>query len=787
MLVYDIISAVIIAILTGILVAVIITLFAKGRSERIRFIRTFKKGKCALIYIAAIPIYLMGIYFAGGEFFPSLFNAISQSVILVVLRYEIVEVAALMAESLLFSVATYFCFALVALNAVLFSVSLFHEWAWRRLVRSHWIKKTAEKVMVIGYNPESLSIYWSVKGDRPESETKKRKSSYKKREKGENKSEKKRTVRPPKKKGEPKKKVDRIIVDNLTPELATSLFIDGVHFISSDDVAFEACELIEHKKLDENVKATVVVNTGDDERNLEICRTLQAALAKEVGAVSEEEKTKYITELFSSINIYVFGSPTFEALYEKVSTSAFGCIHYVNKYKQIATDFIDKHPISAYIPKEYINEDTTVKESLDINVALVGFGKTNQQIFLTSVANNQFLTRNEDGKVVLKQINYTIFDKDPTENNKNLNHNYNRFKQEIIDKDRSGYLEIPDEPAHTDFTHFDINDPEFYKRIQSMCQKRDSVTAVIIAFGDDLENIDLAEKLLEKKGEWGATSLKIFVKVRSGNARFDVFKSEDCFLIGCEDEVAYSLDRITNDRITKMAMARNLLYAIESDYKKVIIDGEGKLRSDEELVKAASFKWFVSMTQLERESNVYAALSLRSKLHLIGLDYKLDGGVGLDEKVFDERYDTKERKKNGNHEVKGKPLYLPTFEFTKTRRGMLALQEHYRWNSYMITHGIVPADINTILNERVESNGEIRFSNGKNYAYRRHGNITTADGLVRFRRIVAERDGVNELDKDVIRYDYQLMDDAFWLINHHGYTLCEHVFPEANATKGEEN
>lgn len=56
----------------------------------------------------------------------------------------------------------------------------------------------------------------------------------------------------------------------------------------------------------------------------------------------------------------------------------------------------------------------------------------------------------------------------------------------------------------------------------------------------------------------------------------------------------------------------------------------------------------------------------------------------------------------------------------------MAYQEHLRWNAYMMSYGIVPADKDTILNEK-DSRG--RFTNGNSYEERHHGNLTDFDGL----------------------------------------------------------
>ena len=88
----------------------------------------------------------------------------------------------------------------------------------------------------------------------------------------------------------------------------------------------------------------------------------------------------------------------------------------------------------------------------------------------------------------------------------------------------------------------------------------------------------------------------------------------------------------------------------------------------------------------------------------------------------------------------------------------------------MITKGFIPADKQRILTE-TDKDGD--FTNGRNYAMRRHGNLTTFDGLVTFRKMIAERDGVPEEQCDVIKYDYQLLDGAYWLLNKNGYKIIK--------------
>ena len=111
------------------------------------------------------------------------------------------------------------------------------------------------------------------------------------------------------------------------------------------------------------------------------------------------------------------------------------------------------------------------------------------------------------------------------------------------------------------------------------------------------------------------------------------------------------------------------------------------------------------------------------------------------------------------------------------------MQEHYRWNSYMLSYGIVPATKEEIATSE---------KHGKDYKLRRHGNLTTFDGLLEYRELAADfdmrayekaynpaTDGKKKTredfvyEADVIKYDYQILDDAYWLLTSNGYEIIE--------------
>ena len=72
------------------------------------------------------------------------------------------------------------------------------------------------------------------------------------------------------------------------------------------------------------------------------------------------------------------------------------------------------------------------------------------------------------------------------------------------------------------------------------------------------------------------------------------------------------------------------------------------------------------------------------------------------------------------------------------------------------------------------------YTDGKNYALRCHGSITTFEGLVESIRMIAARDGHPEESKDRIRYRYQILDDAYWLLTSNGYKKAKKGFLSGN-------
>lgn len=797
----NIITAICFAFLTLEAGAVIVYLIYKrnDRSERIAFIRSFKRGKCIAILLTAIPLIFLGYWFKSENFYDSFLNAITHVVELVVLKFDLGKIQELIDANLFYKITIYYCCTLVTINAILFALSLTSQrlWQW---CEGEYIKHTKkDKLFIFGYNDNNLLIYNSDNTNKA------------------------------------------VIVDNIATEDRASLYSRKIRFIVSDDfekitdkmfnplckklkkvrrkeefailckmlkkdgrkeVLDALCEIL--KKDDQKETPYTLLKELDKNKRKEVCADLRKVLRKEdkkndkndnriivvINAVDDDKnlrlgqifvnKIKSFDEegrerLFDFLDVFIFGDPRYETIYASIVKESFGCIHYKNKYQMIAMNFIDKYPLTRFMDDRHIDYSTAlVNPTTDINVCMIGFGKPNQQIFLTSIANNQFITK-KGNDVVLKQVNYHIFDKRIAENNKNLNHSYYRYRNECRDIDASEYLPLPKYPANEMYYHLDINSHLFYRSIKEIVTaKQNDVNFIIVSFNNDLENIDMAKKLIEKCREWNIEDITIFVRVRGRHNDYDIFDEKNVFPIGNEAECVYNINEITHDQIYRMAHMRNESYDLEYQ-----ITSKQMTQVDETFVaknsKDSHRNWF-NKTQWERDSSLYCCLSLRSKLNMIGLDYcgKDDNDLpAMSEEEYIHYYAGNDLPVTYAIDGYDRKIVNYTLNFAESTRKNLAVHEHLRWNSFMISQGMIPASKDQILNEKVEKNGKLKNTNGKNYELRRHGNLTTYDGLVEFRQMLAKRDGDDEATHDVIKYDYQLLDDAYWLLSKNGYKIIK--------------
>ncbi|MEG2540176.1 MAG: hypothetical protein RSB59_00140 [Clostridia bacterium] len=713
----DFVVAICLICMLVIIFSTIIKLCVLGRAEKLSYIKNFKKGKFALIYIAAIPLYLIGIMYKGVPFGGALLLSIKACVDLVVLKFDYNAISLFMNDNLFYCVTMYICFTLVVLNAAFFTLTLFFQHINNWLFKMKAIMFSKRINIIVGFNEQNKSIIKSID-----------------------------------------KKAEKVILlSKYDKEVVDFSFVEKCGYIkiaSSDSVGALISKLF--KKFD-NKTANVIINTGNDSTNLIYVEQISNVILK-------MNLSDYSCDDTRGINVRVFGEPENASAFLHFVEKTNGCVQYVNKYKMIAMDFVDKYPITEFMSSKQIDyTSATIKNDTSINIVMVGFGKTNQQIFLTSVANNQLLTKVNE-TLAEKPINYWIYDKKDSKKNKNLNHTYYRYSNEMSEVS-SNYLPLPPKPANEGFFELDINDTTFYESVKehlSVDKGLEPYNYIVIAFGSDMENLDFAEKICAKLKEWNLFSqTKVFVKIRDCKLDIEVINKEYApesgfVTFGNENKVVYNFSKIIAEKKEIMARDKHLCYSIKG----------GLLQEVEEEVKAKALKKWYSQAQVQRESNIYACLSVRMKLQLLGFDYcDKDETAQNANDAYQVAYETNDPiiYDDSKNTVKGKRTIVYTNNYVVgSVRNTFAIQEHQRWNAYMISCGIIPSTIK-----------QIEAGDSKNLALRRHGNITTFEGLIEFRKIIAKLENCSEEDADVIKYDYQIMDDLVWLLTKNGYKIIK--------------
>ena len=730
------------AILLVVLYVIIQLITLKG-IKRLRYIKNFKKGQAFLVYLLILPVLWVGLnHITNNGVLDNFFNAVKLVTDLIALKFNThAGIQSFMKENIFYGITMYTFYSVILLNSLFFFFSLFGQ-MFINYIRYLYIRLSRRELnIIIEYNKNNMSIIKSLK--------------------------------------------NKIIIvyGNLKPEEKDELIVKKVVYkdlANPKELRKLVCDGFKNLK---KRKTNVFINTGDDSSNL--LYTKQFVEIIEKLNLKEGKKEDVIGNL---MDIYTFGQPTNESAFTHFAEVTKGCVHHLNKYKLIAIDFIDKYPLTHFMDDTILNhEDGTIRveydskgnviNDIDINMVIVGFGKTSQQLFLTSTASQQFITKNNKGEIIPKPVNYYCYDiQNGKESNKILNHTFNRYVNELkkikdnkLEKD---YLDLPEVPSNLYPMPLDIDSSRFndslYKILKDVKKDAHSPKNIkkynylLISFGTDLENLDLAEKLLQRIKEWKLQyNTRIFVKIRSSSIINNVISQDrldnkEYYLYSGEEDVVYNAKKIINEKIEKMARMRNELYTIEEYATKTDYDLDEKeilkLRRD------ALEKWY-SRSEIERLSNIYACLSIRSKLNMFNFDYAplKDKRKKVSKNEFYKEYE-KGYPRATTHFKKGKfEKDITKYEdlnFLDSLRTNMAIQEHNRWNAYMISMGMTPSSI-----EEIKEGKE----NGRDYSIRKHY-LTTMQGLVEFRKIKAQKYNSTELKEDVIKYDYQVLDDIYWLL-----------------------
>jgi len=319
--------------------------------------------------------------------------------------------------------------------------------------------------------------------------------------------------------------------------------------------------------------------------------------------------------------------------------------------------------------------------------------------------------------------------------------------------------------------------------------------------------LELRQKLYEYDLLTGKTDNKEYPRVR-------IFVKIDEETIFADDKILNSTAKETACKIETFGADDEILteeYLIDEKLDTLAKNISNRYEGNTETVSAAS-EWN-TCTQLHRESNRYAAMAIRVKLNLLGLDLKQGSTPNFDcTGKFNTRYGTNkaidlraERKKLDKtikiaRENEKKGMGIPdkiltlkvkdeiidliernNGDFADNARNNLAVLEHQRWNAFHLANDwtkLPKAKIGTGRNGR------------QNGAAKQHACITTFHGLTELREIQknsekAELEKNKEkqyieaeslLNSDTIRHDFSTMDFLTRILTGSGYYICE--YPE---------
>ncbi len=411
----------------------------------------------------------------------------------------------------------------------------------------------------------------------------------------------------------------------------------------------------------------------------------------------------------------------------------------------LAVKFAQEHPVTEKIPESFIKEDCSIDRDAKINVIYLGFGSLNRAIYRRSVLNNQ-LTHWDDGKgeYLLHPVNYYLVDNGIDCSDWLIDGLKNGLKELEADKDE--YYPIPELPYNTVVRDLEPASDEAVKEAIGLVDTDRSFNYIIVDVGNSYNNIELGTNLRRLFG--ARTNYHIYIRCDTAYIEDDEYIT----YLGDITDI-FTHDMIVNDSMFELARRINEMYTLNSlseEQKKdqALVD---------ERIKAADAKW-KSMDSFTKLSNFFAAMNLRVKLQLMGLDYVTNGAEEDVEaiKVLEAFLELRDAHKE----------YADYFK--RSKRNAMLSQEKARWNAYHLYKKVLPkrsADVK-------EGKGTKTFDTGKNLT--EHACITTFKGLDALHQDQLSLNPTGSIeDVECYKYDDQLLCSTVELMRELGYTIVK--------------
>ena len=419
-------------------------------------------------------------------------------------------------------------------------------------------------------------------------------------------------------------------------------------------------------------------------------------------------------------------------------------------YELMSRKFSLDHNLAKYLPDGFI-KDGVVTEGRNINVVMLGFGKTSKAILKSILINNQFVEI-VDNKYCCKKINVELYDTSSDAFDDRMVTHIKHFDK-LCEKDYFNFDPVlgPLELTATigECKKCNVKSDVSEEFLASLIKDKNDFTYYVVALSDSVDNSMIAEMLSKTVSE---SSSIIFYNIDDHNERL-LTDSTICYPFGFKNEIL-SHDNITAEDLCSLAKLNN-----ESYNKK-----SGKNND------------FYTIPIIEKLSNIYKEINLRFKLNLVGLDFTFDKNVqGLSKKQYEEKYNYKKYHKDIDEYIEmfgiakaAEEKYNDYFELNVANA--LIYQEHLRWAMYYFLNDYKGMKLEQIILK----DGKIIH---KDIPNRKHACITSFEGTDKLHRYELQMYLDNNITKSIssvetFQYDMKL-DTAYEELESLGYKVIE--------------
>ena len=413
-----------------------------------------------------------------------------------------------------------------------------------------------------------------------------------------------------------------------------------------------------------------------------------------------------------------------------------------SRHELVARDFVEKYPITKYLPKECILDDGSLKSSENIHIFFLGTTNQSEELFKQFSMNNQLVSF-ENKEYKIHKINYHFYD----EAKKNDSFIIKDLLNELKALNANDYIDIPEAPFNISYKNDVVFTKEIINEIKDVIKEKETYAYIIVDLDDEFRDVELGVRIKTLLSKYN--NYHVFV---NGCEEYHVNEEKLTYYGSTKTILSHNV--IVNDELSIIARTVNKMY-----YQEKLIEYKEKENYNALVERQANESW-INQSYFSMYSNIYSALSLRIKLNLLGLDYVADGKKENLE-LISQRY----------NEGLQKESY-----FIRSKRNALLAHEHARWNAYHLLNEFMPLKKDDIT--YVVKDGKVKFTI-KDMEAKKHACLISFKGLDKLSIYLANQ-ASKLLDKELSKeeYDYYIYDEALirsakGLLEELGYSVKE--------------